>query len=68
MSGVTLLCSNVACRQPARFRVQYTPNGDFANRSYVYTCSIVCLLKWASRFSIHQGQQAVQKLLGSLPK
>jgi hypothetical protein len=60
-------CSTEGCRGLAKFRVQYAPDGHHTTQSG-YACSIVCLLKWASRFSIRQGQAAVRKLLGGLPK
>jgi hypothetical protein len=62
-----LTCSTVGCNHLARFKVQYAPDGHRTTQTG-YACSIVCLLKWASRFSVRQGQAAVQRLLGGLPK
>jgi hypothetical protein len=67
VSSVMLTCSNEGCRKSARFCIQYAADGRRMTQK-VYVCSIVCLLKWASAFSVRQGQVAVQKLLGGLPK
>lgn len=45
---------------------QYDRIGDIRMNARV--CSIACMVQWAVRFSIYNGQQIVQRLLGGKRK